>query len=422
MSEEEVENQEQNQDQPDIKTENRGDIRKSRLSQKEADIKPDIRAENRYVCPECGAVFKTERSLKGHMIRKHRVSPSKAETPPPSPSPRRETTAYITTERDLLRKILSLVNFTKTEAALELCDTYGYDVMSVYRALRELGAGLSVIRPTLSWWSAKRGEPLPEELLEELGMCFTYTPPPVGSRYGYSYPHRRRPRYENDVDDRDPTLFTIGRELGELKASLKGGVGGGENSPILQHILDRLAALEEKLANRHDHEDLAEVRERLAKLEANKDIELKKLEIQVQKEQIGLQKQWFQTIDKRLEALGRKGDKLISLLIAMGRPPASRPRGSVEEPGFEEFEGGDVEMSSNPLRGLKSFYDNATGKVIIFSNEEEEVRRRARSSPWLSTMLEQGRYLVRPSEEEQREMERLVEETLPGEYIVEEGA
>ena len=246
-------------------------------------------------------------------------------------------------------------------------------------------------------------------------------------RFGYYPSSLRRPHYENETEDpilalKKAEVLDEMAERERLRQERLRRELNNQTDPALREALDKMAEALRLLAERQNHDDLSEIKERLLRLEANKELQLKKLEIEVQKEQIGIQKQWFQTIDKRLEALGRKGDKLISLLIAMGRPPASRSPGSrVEEPDFEKEEGGEEEMSSNPLKGLKSFYDNATGKIIIFSDEEEEVRLRARSSPWLSTMLEQGRYLVRPSEEEQREMERLVEEVLPAQYITEEG-
>jgi len=374
----------------------------------------------RLVCHLCGREFSSKQALRAHLrwCKKKKRGEEGEETPPPSPRRRVEELEPYTI-RDQLIKILIAAGLHQkvADAVADLVDDYGYSVSGIYEAMKDRGIRRSEIRYVIKRWAAERNERIPRSIWNEIqaGDEFYATYRYAG---GYGSPH-----YEDEGAPprrgEDPTLLHIGERLGRLEANLNSPRGGYD--PVLKEALDKIGDALRLLAERQSHDDLGEIKERLIRLEASKELQLKKLEIEVQKEQIGLQKQWFQTIDKRLEALGRKGDKLISLLIAMGRPPASRPRGSVEEPGFEKFEGGEEEMSSNPLRGLRSYYDNATGKVIIFSDEEEEVRRRARSSPWLSTLLEQGRYLVRPSEEEQREMERMVEEVLPSQYIVEEG-
>jgi len=134
-------------------------------------------------------------------------------------------------------------------------------------------------------WATHRRIEIPDDLLDDLNAPLTYVPPPISTGRGYSYPRSRyrRPHYESEDEPNGHVLYQLGRELGELKASIRGGAGGAENSPILQHILDRLSALEEKLVNRHDFDELADIKERLLKLENERAIELKKLEIELGK-------------------------------------------------------------------------------------------------------------------------------------------
>ena len=274
---------------------------------------PDI--SSRFVCDICGRSFDNEKSLKMHKLRAHRVSPhrpKRGEGGRATRLPRyEERKGRISTEADQLRKILSAVGYGKIDACIELCDAYGYDVVSVYRALRELGAGLSVIRPTLSWWSAKRNEPIPEEIAEELGMDTMFQRYSV-RRHDYGY---RRPRYEGELSH--GSVADVVNAIGNLIQSLnQPQTPPSTSNDMITALQSQITTLQEELRTlrsqleeerrRALQNELEQLRKKVEELEKRpSDVESKKLDI----------------LDKRLGDIAEMLKTVINSSVVPVQPP-----------------------------------------------------------------------------------------------------
>lgn len=100
-----------------------------------------------------------------------------AETKPSPPSrpatqqsgkPEGEGQATLPTERDVLRDFLNKLRFNRTDAVLTYCDQLGYGVRDVFISLKKVAASKDVIDATVSFWSLRRGEPIPPDIRNEL--------------------------------------------------------------------------------------------------------------------------------------------------------------------------------------------------------------------------------------------------------------
>jgi hypothetical protein len=81
---------------------------------------------------------------------------------------------------DQLTQILKDVRFDKAEAVLNLVESYGYNVLGIYAALKDSGARLSVIRYVIKRWASYNNEDVPEWMLREIN-----TPQIPGGLVGY---------------------------------------------------------------------------------------------------------------------------------------------------------------------------------------------------------------------------------------------
>jgi len=311
------------------------------------------REENRkpFVCAICGKGFNSLVSLKRHVASTgHKGGADayveKRPTPPPSPARRPSPMEEmgVPDPYQHLKQTLKVFGLSERDASavVKFMEPYGVD--DLYKLVEAASTYMprTRLRLFIESWANIRRIPIPPEIEEELGLNIEHP------RYGYGYsPYipRRRPRYENEVDDRDPTLFAIGRELGELRASLKGGAGGAENSPILQHILDRLSALEEKIAYSNDGE-LSALKERLARLEDNVQLQIKRIEIEatkeIEKQKLEIAKETLTILKNIQQSFSERGDLLTKALISMGTgrpiPLEDRPPREAREeaPDFDE--------------------------------------------------------------------------------------
>ena len=132
-----------------------------------------------FVCPECGKVFDSERSLRFHRLRSHRVPLKRKEKPKPTPTPQPEQQAEIPSERDVLRDVLHKFKASKIDAILSLADVYGFSVPAIYAAMRDVGESLATIRGVIQYWSRYKRQRIPDYILADLqpSLCLLYTSP-----------------------------------------------------------------------------------------------------------------------------------------------------------------------------------------------------------------------------------------------------
>jgi len=125
-----------------------------------------------FRCPECGKVFSSATSLRGHRLKVHGVKffekREKEKDEEGNVGRRKEHEPLIPTEKDALRSFLENIRFPKVDAVLSYCDELGYDVSSVYYALKKSGASRDVLDSVVSYWSLRRNEPIPPHIKREL--------------------------------------------------------------------------------------------------------------------------------------------------------------------------------------------------------------------------------------------------------------
>jgi len=137
----------------------------------------------------------------------------------------------------------------------------------------------------------------------------------------------------------DPTLLQIGRELGELKAALNSPPPSpppSSDSEILRGFQEQLEKLREQYdslkteLHRKEIENLQSEVERLRK-------ELKeKLENSIGLKQIEVQREGLQMIKDIQKSVSRKLDRILEVLIALGR--GKPPKVETEIPEYEPVE------------------------------------------------------------------------------------
>ena len=248
-----------------------------------------------YVCSVegCGKTFDNPNSLKMHQLRSHRISPheEKRERKPPAERKVAEPT-FISTEADMLRDILKAVKFNKIEAAVKLCDSYGYTVDSIYQALKELGAPISIIRPTISWWSSYHDEYIPPSLARELQMPQPRVYPRRRTWYERGYPPGRE-----EVEGGGGLLHGMAAVLREMRES-----EGVKADPQLMREIGALETRVEQLLNRPVDTGNSKIVSSLS----NQVSELsKKLEEEKEKRLMDR----FDSLEKRMEDISRNADR-----------------------------------------------------------------------------------------------------------------
>lgn len=73
-----------------------------------------------------------------------------------------------TTVADQLKEILTDMQFKKTGAVIKLVESYGYNILGIYSALKDSGARLSVIRYAIKRWAAYNNEEIPRWMAKEI--------------------------------------------------------------------------------------------------------------------------------------------------------------------------------------------------------------------------------------------------------------
>ena len=203
-----------------------------------------------FVCPieECGKSFEKFTSLRAHALRSHRTrlelidgrveitGGKEAEGKPPRAKAKKEAEpVIISTQADQLKDILKSVKYDKIDACLKLTDTYGYDLLSIYQSLTELGAARSIIRPVIAFWSARTNEPIPKRIASELSLM------PMQRRdwHTRSLYERGYPPSEEDFRQGGTILHGMANVIRALKES-----EGAKQDPNLMY---KLGAIEKQL-------------------------------------------------------------------------------------------------------------------------------------------------------------------------------
>lgn len=266
-------------------------------SQEEAQIEEPEAEHEVYTCPvpECGKTFDKETSLRMHMLRSHRISPhGEAEGKPKFERVKREAKPVtISTEADLLASILKAVKYDKIDACVKLCDSYGYTVDAIYQALKQLGAPISVIRPTISWWSSYHDEYVPPSLAKELQM--------IQPRY---YPQRRRTWYERGYPASREETESGGGLLHGMAAvirSMKESEGANQDPQLMREI-GALETRVEQILNRPVDTGNSQVVSSLSKQVSDLSAKL-----EAEKEKRVMDR--FDSLEKRMEEISKHADK-----------------------------------------------------------------------------------------------------------------
>lgn len=295
------------------------------LSASDADVVPDNmardEADNGVECPICGRSFPTYQSMKMHSIRAHKQSPEPRGEGEPRPRTqgREEAEATISTQADLLSDILRLTKYGKADMVVKLCDTYGYDIYSIHRALREVGAQVSVIRPTISWWASYHNTMIPDEIADTLGI--------IDNRGGYDrrggydgYRGGYRGRQDRwQPEPKDEVSQIIEKEYDELRKIrvIQALQGGGEDSSEIKMIRDEMLNLRDELSRGRDDrvEELEKELQRERELRHRQELEGLRQEFDLKFE--SLRKEEGGLIERQavraIERVGDVSEKLVGL-------------------------------------------------------------------------------------------------------------
>lgn len=171
----------------------------------------------------------------------------------------------VPTERHALIDFLKSIRFNRIESVLKFCDQLGYNVEGVYYALKKSQASADVIDAVLSYWSLRRQEPIPSWIKREL------KPPSYEFDwrrtfgYGYNYDEQDERRYNKTEEEDKRLLFSVGREIGELKALLKNQQtvpqSDNSNTELILSLQNKVNELEQKLRDQQIQELRKEIDE-----------------------------------------------------------------------------------------------------------------------------------------------------------------
>jgi hypothetical protein len=131
-----------------------------------------------YTCPICQKTFKTESSLRGHLMRTHRTRSEGA--------PTQTLEGPIPDALQSLEQLLRLfVSPRDAQAIITFLQPYGPDnIPKLWEALGNLNVPLNRRRMIIESWCVSRSLPLPESLRRELGI---QPMPSFGPSSGYGF-------------------------------------------------------------------------------------------------------------------------------------------------------------------------------------------------------------------------------------------
>jgi hypothetical protein len=148
-----------------------------------------------YTCPICQKTFKTESSLRGHLMRTHRTRSEGA--------PTQTLEGPIPDALQSLEQLLRLfVSPRDAQAIITFLQPYGPDnIPKLWEALGNLNVPLNRRRMIIESWCVSRSLPLPESLRRELGIQpMPSFGPSMPSPYGSSYGFMEQPQKREDLD------------------------------------------------------------------------------------------------------------------------------------------------------------------------------------------------------------------------------
>ena len=397
------------------------------ISRKRLTDNPDIKADNEadYVCPQCGKTFKSERSLKGHMLKAHGMPWSGTrkvhKTEEVSPKPEVVEGPTIPDPYEHLFRMLTIfgVSEKNAEAIVEFMTHYDVDRLDkLIKACQEY-MPRSRLKLFVEAWCNVRGIPIPPEIQEDLGIDIQ---PRGVVHYPRSY---RRPVYEDEVQHQDAVATVLGKIMDQntmLLSRLTPPNPPAQHSELTE-VLNKLTDVLDRMSNSHNSNELANLKERLLKLEHNQALALKKLEVDVQKEALSIQKEGINLIREELRNISRKTDLALKTILEIGSGGKLKLRpirdSGGEVVGFEPVssqttvKGGESALDdSSLLRGLNARFDPLTGKIVVAERDYPALLARAKNNAKLQWYVQQNKILIESanadlSEEELKELEEL---------------
>ena len=273
------------------------------------DTSPDV-----FRCPECGKTFKSEKSLRGHMLVKHKIPWKKSETKPGAPgvtpagkpkvTPKVLPEAGVPDAYTLLYNQLVLYGLRPQDANAVVDFMKNYNVDDLYalnKALNDIGMPRNRKKLFLESWINARGLRITPELAKELDLFDEHQ---VSSRTPYDW---RRTFHFGESRPEPPKEDIRDKLLLEAFRKLTSNQGNNNIGQLIMTFQQQIDALRKEL----DQERQKRIEERIKHLEE----QLKEKEKHVGNVEL-----------KKLDILDRKFTELLNLIKAMGSVPISPPK------------------------------------------------------------------------------------------------
>ena len=242
-----------------------------------------------YVCDICGKTFASERSLKFHKLRAHRIPVQQAAGRGPSPPAARGggRKGAVTVPDALERLKNALLTFglsaRDAEAAVKAVEPFGPDDLErLEGVLADLNMPLNKRRLFIEYWATDRHLVIPPSLRAKLKI--RDYPPPAPDYYGPAYPSPYYPRPAPQTSEHAALIQALAQFLQAAREQDTGGSHGGDNSALLgalealraenAELRQKLESLEARLAEERQkalEERLKRIEERLTGLQKTSD-------------------------------------------------------------------------------------------------------------------------------------------------------